>query len=70
MAKQAPKRSFCLIRWIEDESVFAIPTTSIKPGRTAYTGALGEFKWLGKYYEGEVLGISGEWTILVSKLRT
>lgn len=45
-----------------------IPTTSIKPGQTAYTGALGDFKWLGKYYEEEVLGISGERTTSVARM--
>ena len=30
------------------------------PGDEVYVDAFGEFKWGGKYYEGEILGVSGE----------
>lgn len=53
-------KKLCLVRWLEDESLSVCPSSSIKAGQTAFVGAFAEFKWAGKYYEGEVLEMSGE----------
>jgi len=50
----------CLVRWVEDETLSVLPTSAIQVGQTAYVGAFGDFKWGGKFYEGEVLQMSGE----------
>ena len=35
-------------------------TSAIQVGQSAYMGEFGDFKWGGKFYEGEVLQMSGE----------
>ena len=50
---------FLLVRWVEDESTSVLPGSSARPGQEVYAGAFGEFKWAGKYYDGEVLSTSG-----------
>ena len=51
---------FCLLRWLgDDEQVSVVLSSSIRPGQKCYTGAHGEFKWQAKYYEAEVLKMSG-----------
>lgn len=52
---------FALVRWVEEESLSAVLSTTIRPGQSVYVGAFGDFKWKGKYYEGEVLALSGEY---------
>ena len=52
--------SFLLLRWLIDEKVSIEPFSSAKKGTKVYTGVFGEFKWSGKFYEAEVLKISGE----------
>lgn len=51
---------FCLLRWLDGEEVGVVPSTSIRPGQECYCGAVGEFKWQSKYYEAEVLKVSGK----------
>lgn len=51
---------FCLLRWLAEEQVSVVPSSSIRPGQKCYVGAIGEFKWQGKFYEGEVLKLSGQ----------
>ena len=36
------------------------PATAARPDVKVYVGVFRDFKWAGKYYEGEILGISGE----------
>lgn len=50
---------FCLLLWLEGEQVGVVPSSSIRPGQNCYVGAIGEFKWQTKYYEGEILKVSG-----------
>jgi len=59
--------SFLLLRWLIDEKVSIEPFSSSKKGTKVYTGVFGEFKWSGKFYEAEVLKISGEKIELVPK---
>lgn len=51
---------FVLIRWMEEETLSVLATKSVRQGQQVYAGAFGEFKWGGKFYEGEVLSLSGK----------
>ena len=67
MSKRTKKEGalkFCLLRWIEDETVSVVRADTVKKGMEVYVGAFAEFKWLGKFYEAEVLKISGKTPIL------
>lgn len=70
MAEQKSKKtkskiSYCLVRWTEeDEQVSVIPASTVKPGQEVYVEAVCEFKWLGRYFEAEVLKVSGQPTIV------
>ena len=50
---------YCLVRWLEDESVGVMPLSSSKTP-DVYVGKMTEFKYCGKYYDAEILKISGE----------
>ena len=52
--------AFILVRWLEEENLSVLQATAPRPGDKVYVGAFGEYKWGGKYYEGEILGVSGE----------
>lgn len=56
--KMPPKR-FALTRWLIDESVGVVPLTAAKKGQTPHVGAFLDMKYLGKFYEAEILKISG-----------
>ena len=58
--KKGAEKKFCLLRWIEDETVSVLPTTAAKTGQNLYPGVYAEFKWLRTVYEAEVLRISGK----------
>ena len=38
-----------------------MPLTAVKKGQTSHVGALVDIKYLGKFYEAEILKISGMW---------
>ena len=50
---------FSLLRWVAEEQVGVVSSSSIHPGQKCYVGAIGEFKWQSRYYEAEILKISG-----------
>lgn len=50
----------CLLRWVGEETVSVVREDSAKCGVEIYVGALAQFKWLGKFYEAEVLKISSK----------
>ncbi|XP_065892881.1 uncharacterized protein [Dysidea avara] len=52
--------SFVLLRWLLDEKLSIEPISFARKGTNVYTGALGDFKWAGKYYEAEVLKMSDD----------
>ena len=52
--------AFILVRWLEEENLSVLQATAACPGDKVYVGAFGEYKWGGKYYEGEILGVSGK----------
>ena len=57
--KGPSEKKFCLVRWLEEETVSVLPIKSAKDGQKVYQGAYANFKWLGKFYEAEVLKVSG-----------
>ena len=56
------EKKYLLVRWIADETLSVLADSASRPGQKLYVGAEGSFKWAGKYYKGEVLGISGDYT--------
>lgn len=52
---------FALVRWLEEETLSVLLATSVKSEQKVYAGAYADFKWGGKYYEGEVLAVSGKY---------
>lgn len=50
---------FVLVRWVGEETVSVIKGNSVRSGEDVYVGAFTNFKWAGKFYEAEVLKISG-----------
>ena len=54
---------FFLVRWLEDESVTALPIGTLKAGvEAAFFGNVTDIKFGKKYYEGEILRILGRKT--------
>ncbi len=53
-------KRFMLVRWLVDETVGVMPLTSVKKDHTPRVGAYVEAKYQGKFYEAEILKISGE----------
>ena len=56
----AKPKKFILVRWLEEETLSVLTSTSVRQGQKSYVGALGDFKWGGKFFEGEVLSLSGK----------
>ena len=54
-----PPKSFALTRWVTDETVSVMPLTAVKKSQTPHVGAFVDVKYLGKFYEAEILVISG-----------
>ena len=54
------KKTFCLLRWIEDETVSVLPVTATKTGQKVYPRVYYKFKCLAKFYEAEILKVSGK----------
>ena len=61
MSKKSKTPVYCLVRWLEDESVGVIPKSSVRKGQTdkVCVGEICEFKFGGKFYDAETLKISG-----------
>ena len=51
---------FCLLRWLEDDTVSVVREDSTKKGMTVHVVAYADFKWSGSFYEAEVLKISSK----------
>ena len=54
---------YILVRWIEDETLSIRPSSAVSKGINASVGALGDIKFGRVYYQGEILAISGEYSI-------
>lgn len=50
-------KKFALVRWVGEETLSIMSATSLRAGQKMYPGAFAD---LGKYFEGEVLAVSGE----------
>ena len=50
---------YMLIRWIGEENLSVVVAAKDKVGDPPFVGKIGDFKWAGKFYEGEVLALSG-----------
>ena len=55
----AQKGKYCLVRWVDEETVSVVLTTSVREEQRVEVAGIYHFKWSGKYYKGEVLKISG-----------
>lgn len=49
---------FCLVQWLEDNTVSVIPLSTAENREKVFVSAVERFKWFGKYYDGEVLSMS------------
>ncbi len=58
------EKIFLLVRWMEDETVGVVPVTAVKKGQEFDVGAYVETKFKKKFYESEVLKISGKYFLL------
>lgn len=54
-----PPKQFALTRWLIDETVGVMPLTAVKKDQKPHVGAYVDMKYLGKFYEAEILKISG-----------
>lgn len=50
---------FALVRWLSDESVGVMPLTAARKGSKIYVSAVIEMKFQKKFYDAELLKISG-----------
>jgi len=55
-------QQFCLVRWLEDETVSVVLASSAADSKqNPCVGAIQKFKWTGgKSFDAEVLKLSGE----------
>ena len=62
MSKKSKSPVYCLVRWLENESVGVIPKSSVRKGQTdkVCVGEICEFKYGGKFYDAKMLKISGK----------
>ena len=54
------KPKFALVSWLEDDSVGVVPLSAAKDGEKVYPGAMLPIKFQRKYYDAEILKISGK----------
>lgn len=45
-----------------------LPATAVRAGDKVYVGAFGQYKWGGKFYDREVLGLSREYVAVYCTL--
>ena len=66
-----PPKSYLLLRWIEDERVGIVPSSSVHSEDTqrVYPGAIGVRVMFGKkYFEAQILKIDGKYYITLDAL--
>lgn len=54
-----PQKQLALVRWLGEETLSVVPATSVREGDKVNVGSFASFKWGGKFYESEILAISG-----------
>lgn len=52
-------KKFVLVRWVGEETLSVLLSSAAHPSHSLYVGAFAELKWGGKFYEGEILKLSG-----------
>ena len=55
----AKNLQFMLVRWLEEETLSVLLSCKTRRGDIPVVGLTGDFKWSGRFYEGEILAISG-----------
>ena len=50
---------YMLVRWIGEETLSVLPSCKSRGGDIPIVGLTGDFRWSGRYYEGEILALSG-----------
>ena len=62
---------YTLVRWLGEETLSVMPANSVRSTHSSnvYPGGIADFKWGGgggggKYFEGEILALSGKYIIL------
>ena len=50
---------YVLVMWVGEETLSVMPSATIRSDHKLFVGTCAEFKWRGKYYEAEVLELSG-----------
>ena len=53
------KPKLALVNWVEEGSVSVMPVSAAKDGDKLYPGSIVSMKFHRKYYEAEILKISG-----------
>ncbi len=56
----AAKYPYFLVRWEKEDSISVMPATSLQKKASAVVGQIVPLKYRGKYYDAEILKISGE----------
>ena len=54
------KPKFALVSWLEEGSVGIMPLTAARDRDKLHVGAIVPMKFQGKYYDAEILKISGK----------
>lgn len=58
-----PLKKLMLVRWLVDETVGVVPTSTVQKGETVEVGAIAGVKWGSKFYQAEILQISSKWLV-------
>ncbi len=61
MPKEA-KKKFLLVSWVEDQTVGVMPMSAVHKdsAQNIVAGSVIKVKWSSKYYEAEIIKISGK----------
>ena len=60
------KLSLMLLRWIGEESLSILKAAKNRSGEEPKVGRTGEYKYDGKFFEGEILALSGKYARIYS----
>ena len=60
--QKSDSQRFCLLHWLEYDQVGVMPEKAMKNGKVVKVGSFVECKWGKKYYEVQILKLSGEFS--------
>ena len=68
MPPRRKERRFILVRWLQDETVGVVPQSTVHKDdqRRVYVGSSLRVKYGRKFYEGEILQMSGNCHFLIA----